>query len=152
MLVDLERNDLGRVCEAGSVKVSKFRSVESYSHVHHLVSRVRGRLRAGLGLPELLAAGFPGGSITGAPKIRCQEIIHDLEGQARGWYTGSLGWWEPRARRADLNILIRSIFIKAGMAYASVGAGVVLDSDPQAEWQETLAKSAALLAALGRSR
>ena len=152
MLVDLERNDLGRVCEPGSVKVANYRSVESYSHVHHLVSRVRGRLRSGLGLPEVLAAGFPGGSITGAPKIRCQEIIHALEGQARGWYTGSLGWWEPRAGRADLNILIRSIFFKAGRAYASVGAGVVMDSEPQAEWEETLAKSAALLAALGRKR
>ncbi|HXB96783.1 MAG TPA: anthranilate synthase component I family protein [bacterium] len=152
MLVDLERNDLGRVCEPGSVKVSRYRGVETYSHVHHLVSRVRGRLRAGLGLADLLAAGFPGGSITGAPKIRCQEIIHGLEGQARGWYTGSLGWWEPRAGRADLNILIRSIFVKAGRAYASVGAGVVLDSDPQAEWEETLAKSAALLAALGSPR
>ena len=151
MLVDLERNDLGRVCEPGSVKVSNYRSVESYSHVHHLVSRVSGRLRAGLGLPELLAAGFPGGSITGAPKIRCQEIIHALEGQARGWYTGSLGWWDPRAGSADLNILIRSIFFKAGRAYASVGAGVVMDSEPQAEWEETLAKSAALLAALGRN-
>ena len=150
MRVDLERNDLGRVCRAGSVKVSNYRSVESYSHVHHLVSQVSGRLRAGQGLPELLAAGFPGGSITGAPKIRCQQIIHAVEERARGWYTGSLGWWDPRAHSADLNILIRSVFVKAGRAYASVGAGVVLDSDPQAEWDETLAKSAALLAALGR--
>lgn len=150
MLVDLERNDLGRVCVGGSVQVPRFRVVESYSHVHHLVSQVTGRLKPGLGLPQLLEAGFPGGSITGAPKLRCRRIIQAQEGQARGWYTGSLGWWEPRRRAADLNILIRTVFLKAGRAYASVGAGIVLDSDPRLEWEETQAKGAALRRALGR--
>lgn|GEM_PF-1790880 len=150
MLVDLERNDLGRVCVAGSVTVPRFRVVQSYAHLHHLVSQVRGRLRPGLGLLDLLQAGFPGGSITGAPKLRCMQVIHALEGQARGWYTGSLGWWDPRRGEADLNILIRTIFLKAGTAYAPVGAGIVLDSDPQAEWEETLVKAEALLRALGR--
>lgn len=149
MLVDLERNDLGRVCEPGSVRVPAFRLVQSYSHVHHLVSRVTGTLLPGLGLPDLLRAGFPGGSITGAPKIRCMEIIASLEGRARGWYTGSLGWWDPRARKADLNILIRTLFVQGGRASAHVGAGIVLDSRPEAEWRETLAKAGALFRALG---
>jgi anthranilate/para-aminobenzoate synthase component I len=149
MLVDLERNDLGRVCVPGSVTVPRFRVLRSYSHVHHLVSQVRGTLLPGKSLPELLAAGFPGGSITGAPKIRCMEVIAALEGRSRGWYTGSLGWWDPRGRAADLNILIRTLFVAKGRASASVGAGVVLDSDPEAEWRETLDKAGALLAALG---
>jgi para-aminobenzoate synthetase component 1 len=149
MLVDLERNDLGRVCVAGSVRVPRFEAVESYSHVHHLVSRVRGRLRKGCGLPEVLAAGFPGGSITGAPKIRCMEIIARLERRARGWYTGSLGWWDPRRGEADMNILIRTLFVRAGRASASVGSGIVMDSDPESEWRETLSKAAAMVEALG---
>jgi len=152
MLVDLERNDLGRVCAPGSVRVPRLAFVESYSHVHHLVSLVRGRLRPGRGLPELLAAGFPGGSITGAPKIRCMEIIARLEGRARSWYTGSLGWWDPRQGRADLNILIRTLFVSGGKAWGSVGAGIVLDSVPELEWRETRSKAAALLAALGAGR
>jgi anthranilate/para-aminobenzoate synthase component I len=151
MLVDLERNDLGRVCVAGSVKVPRFQVVHSYSHVHHLVSQVRGLLLPGLSLPDVLAAGFPGGSITGAPKIRCMEIIAELEGRARGWYTGSLGWWDPRRREADLNILIRTLFIAKGRASAGVGAGIVLDSKPLAEWKETLDKAKALQLALGRT-
>jgi anthranilate/para-aminobenzoate synthase component I len=151
MLVDLERNDLGRVCEPGSVTVPRFRVIETYAHLHHLVSQVRGRLKPGLGLLDLLAAGFPGGSITGAPKLRCMQAIHALEPQARGWYTGSLGWWDPKHGRADLNILIRTVFLKAGRAYASAGAGIVLDSDPRAEWDETLVKARALLRALGKA-
>jgi para-aminobenzoate synthetase component I len=149
MLVDLERNDLGRVCVPGSVRVPRFQEVQSYSHVHHLVSQVVGTLLPGKTLPHLLAAGFPGGSITGAPKIRCMEIIAALEGRARGWYTGSLGWWDPRLRAADLNILIRTLFVARGRAGAGVGAGIVLDSKPEAEWRETLAKAGALLSALG---
>lgn len=149
MLVDLERNDLGRVCVPGSVRVPEFERVESYSHVHHLVSRVQGKLSKGKGLPEVLAAGFPGGSITGAPKIRCMEIIAALEGRARGWYTGSLGWWDPRRSEADMNILIRTLFVEAGKASAAVGSGIVMDSDPESEWRESLSKAAALLAALG---
>lgn len=150
MLVDLERNDLGRVCVAGSVSVPRFRVLRSHAHLHHLVSQVRGRLRPGLGLLDLLAAAFPGGSITGAPKLSCLRVIRALEGRARGWYTGSLGWWDPRRGQADLNILIRTAFLKGGQAYVSVGAGIVLDSQPQAEWDETLLKATALLRALGR--
>ncbi len=149
MLVDLERNDLGRVCAAGSVRVVRLGEVRSLSHVHHLVSRIRGRLRPGLDLPDLLQAGFPGGSITGAPKVRCMEIIAELEGRRRGWYTGTLGWWDPKARRADLNILIRTLFVRGGRAIGDVGAGIVVDSRPAAEWRETLAKAEALLRALG---
>ena len=149
MLVDLERNDLGRVCVPGSVKVPRFKEVRSYSHVHHLVSQVCGTLLPGLALPQVLAAGFPGGSITGAPKIRCMQIIADLEPEARAWYTGSLGWWDPRLRKADLNILIRTLFVADGKAMAGVGAGIVIDSKPEAEWRETLAKAGALLLALG---
>jgi anthranilate/para-aminobenzoate synthase component I len=149
MLVDLERNDLGRVCMPGSVKVPRFQVLQSYSHVHHLVSQVVGTLLPGKSLPQVLAAGFPGGSITGAPKIRSMEIIAALEGRARGWYTGSLGWWDSRSRSADLNILIRTLFVAKGRAGASVGAGIVLDSKPEAEWRETQAKAGALLSALG---
>jgi len=149
MLVDLERNDLGRVCVPGSVRVPRFQVLRSYSHVHHLVSQVVGTLSPGKSLPHLLAAGFPGGSVTGAPKIRSMEIIAALEGRARGWYTGSLGWWDPRLRAADLNILIRTLFVARGRAGASVGAGIVLDSKPEAEWRETQAKAGALLSALG---
>jgi para-aminobenzoate synthetase component 1 len=150
MLVDLERNDLGRVCRGGSVKVPDFRIVQSFAQVHHLVSRVTGTLKAGLELPDIYAAAFPGGSITGAPKIRCMEIITALEQEARGWYTGCLGVWEPRAREADVNILIRTIYLRAGRAYWQVGAGIVADSNPALEWRETLAKAEGLERALFR--
>jgi anthranilate/para-aminobenzoate synthase component I len=151
MLVDLERNDLGRVSVGGSVKVPKLKTVQSFAHVHHLVSQVTGRLKPGLDLSGVYAAAFPGGSITGAPKIRCMQIITELEREARGWYTGCLGWWEPRARQADVNILIRTLFLKGGRAYWQVGAGVVADSVPAKEWRETLAKAKGLEAALFRS-
>lgn len=152
MLVDLERNDLGRVCAGGSVKVPRFKAVQSFRHVHHLVSRVTGTLKPGLSLPQVYEAAFPGGSITGAPKIRCMHIISALERESRGWYTGSLGWWDPKAGQADSSILIRSIFIKGGMAYWQVGAGIVADSKPASEWAETLAKSKGLERALFRTR
>jgi para-aminobenzoate synthetase component I len=152
MLVDLERNDLGRVCVGGSVKVPQFRTVQSFAHVHHLVSQVTGTLKPGVGLPQVYAAAFPGGSITGAPKIRCMQVITALEREARGWYTGALGWWDPKAGQADANILIRSLFIKDGRAYWQVGAGVVADSVPAKEWAETLAKAKGLERALFRSK
>jgi para-aminobenzoate synthetase component 1 len=151
MLVDLERNDLGRVSVGGSVRVPKLKTVQSFAHVHHLVSQVTGTLKPGLDLSDVYAAAFPGGSITGAPKIRCMEIITALEREARGWYTGCLGWWEPRVQQADVSILIRTIYLKAGTAYWPVGAGIVADSKPKAEWRETLSKAKGLEKALFRS-
>jgi anthranilate/para-aminobenzoate synthase component I len=148
MTVDIERNDLSRVCRPGSVRVKGLMELESYSHLHHLVSRVEGTLKEGLDLPDLFRAAFPGGSITGAPKIRCMEIIAELEGERRGLYTGALGYWDPIHRRADFNILIRTIFLSQGRAVWQVGAGIVADSDPELEWQETLHKAAALKLAL----
>lgn len=148
MLVDLERNDLGRVCVGGSVKVPRFKVVQSFSHVHHLVSQVTGTLKAGLRLPDVYRAAFPGGSITGAPKIRCMQVIHALEPRARGWYTGCLGWWDPKRGIADVNILIRTAYLKAGRAYWQVGAGVVADSVPAKEWRETLDKAKGIERAL----
>ncbi len=148
MIIDLERNDLGRVCEYGSVKVPELITLEEYATVFHLVSTVTGRLRPGLDVIDLLKASFPGGSITGAPKIRAMEIIDELEEVKRGLYTGSLGWigWDGDA---DLNIVIRSFVVKDGRAYLQVGGGVVADSDPEAEYQETLHKARGLLRALG---
>lgn len=148
MTVDIERNDLGRVCQAGSVLVDGLMSVESYSHVHHLVSKVKGDLLPGLDLPDLFRAGFPGGSITGAPKIRCMEIIAELEKERRGLYTGALGYWDPVHQRADFNIVIRTLFLYQGRAHWQVGSGIVADSVPEKEWEETLAKAAALKQAL----
>jgi anthranilate/para-aminobenzoate synthase component I len=148
MLVDLERNDLGRVCRTGTVRVEEFMKVEPLSHVHHIVSRITGRLKPGKSILDLLAAGFPGGTITGAPKIRSMQIIAELEKQDRGLYTGSAGYWDPFHRRGDFNILIRTIVLKNGQAHFRVGAGIVADSDPQKEWEETLHKAAALIEAL----
>ena len=148
MLVDLERNDLGRVCALGSVKVPKFKTVESYAHVHHLVSQVTGRLAKGKDFFDVLQAGFPGGSITGAPKPRVLRAIAELEGERRGWYTGGLGYWDPVAGRADFNILIRGAAAKEGRLHWNVGSGIVADSRPAAEWRETLAKGKAILKVL----
>ncbi len=149
MLVDLERNDLGRVCRAGSVAVEELMATEGYSHVHHIVSRVVGRLKAGHDIWDLLASGFPGGTITGAPKIRCMQVIRELEEEARGLYTGSLGYWDPFHDLADFNILIRTVLLKDGMATFQVGAGIVADSDPAREWEETLHKAGAIKESLG---
>jgi anthranilate/para-aminobenzoate synthase component I len=148
MLVDLERNDLGRVCVPGSVKVPRFKTVETYAHVHHLVSQVRGRLAPGKDFMDLLRAGFPGGSITGAPKPRVLEAIAELEGQRRGWYTGGMGYWDPLRDRADFNILIRTAWAQAGKLTWSVGGGIVADSKAKKEWVETLAKGKAILKVL----
>lgn len=147
MLIDLERNDLGRVCEPGSVAVSELMSLESYAHVHHIVSNVRGRLRAGAGPGEVLRAVFPGGTITGCPKVRAMEIIAELEGEGRGPYTGAMGYLS-RCGRLDTNILIRSLVVQDGIVTLRAGAGIVADSQPQAELAETRAKARGLLLAL----
>jgi anthranilate synthase component 1 len=148
MLIDLERNDLGRVCEAGSVRVDEFMTIESYSHVHHIVSNVRGRLRADVTPGNVLAAVFPGGTITGCPKIRCMEIIAELEGVARGAYTGSLGYLN-RDGTMDLNILIRTLQVAGRELTVRAGAGIVADSIPERELEETRAKARGVLRAVG---
>jgi aminodeoxychorismate synthase component I len=149
MLVDLERNDLGRVCEYGSVQVEDFMCIEQYSHVSHLVSNVTGELRRDVSRRDLVKAVFPGGTITGVPKIRCMEIIEELEPTRRGPYTGSLGYvsWSGDL---DFNILIRSLVLTKDRGYLQVGAGIVADSDPDSEYDETLHKAGAFLTALGR--
>ena len=148
MLIDLERNDLGRVCEAGSVQVDELMVVESYAHVHHIVSNVRGRLRGEVTPGQAIAAVFPGGTITGCPKVRCMQIIAELEGVGRGAYTGAMGWLS-RDGAMDLNILIRSAEVADATLRFRTGAGIVMDSDPQRELDETRAKARGMLRALG---
>ncbi|HZX79681.1 MAG TPA: aminodeoxychorismate synthase component I [Lysobacter sp.] len=148
MLIDLERNDLGRVCAAGSVEVDELMTVESYAHVHHIVSNVRGRLRAGVTPGEVIRAVFPGGTITGCPKVRCMQVIAELEGVGRGAYTGAMGWIAPNGGM-DLNILIRSAEVEGREVRFRTGAGIVIDSDPQRELDETRAKARGMLRALG---
>lgn len=148
MLIDLERNDLGRICEPGSVEVSELMTIESYAHVHHIVSNVRGRLRQGVGPGEVLKAVFPGGTITGCPKLRAMQIIAELEGTGRGPYTGAMGYLS-RCGRLDTNILIRSLVCEPSQITFRAGAGIVADSDPRAELAETRAKARGLLMALG---
>jgi para-aminobenzoate synthetase component 1 len=147
MIVDLERNDLGRSCEYGSVHVPELFRLESFSHVHHLVATVRGRLRVGTTPLECLRAAFPGGSITGAPKIRAMEIIEELEPVCRGVYSGAIGWVDARGN-AEWNIAIRTMVVRQAKVHFHVGGGVVADSDPEAEYEETLAKARGMLAAL----
>ncbi|MBA4067378.1 MAG: aminodeoxychorismate synthase, component I [Isosphaera sp.] len=147
MIVDLLRNDLGRVCEFGSVTVPRVCEVETFRYVHHLVSEVRGKLRPGVGPLDLLAAAFPGGSVTGAPKVRAMEIIAELEPTARGPYCGSLGWVGFDGAM-DTNILIRTFTAGRGWVQFPVGGGIVADSDPAREYEETLHKAAGLLRAL----
>ncbi|MBB5015235.1 aminodeoxychorismate synthase component I [Rehaibacterium terrae] len=148
MLIDLERNDLGRVCTAGSVEVDELMTVESYAHVHHIVSNVRGRLRPGVTPGQAIRAVFPGGTITGCPKVRCMQIIAELEGEGRGPYTGALGYLN-RDGDMDLNILIRSAWLAGDALQFRTGAGIVIDSDPVHELDETRAKARGLLRALG---
>ena len=147
MLIDLERNDLGRVCEAGSVTVDELMVIESYAHVHHIVSNVRGRLRADVTPIDALLAVFPGGTITGCPKIRCMQIIAALEQEGRGFYTGSLGYLSADDQ-ADFNILIRTLTIHEDEVELRAGAGIVADSIPEQELAETRAKAHGLLLAL----
>lgn len=147
MIVDLMRNDLGRVCEAGSVRVSKHREVERYSHVMHTVSTVTGRLKKGCRFGDVIAAVFPGGSVTGCPKKRTMEIIHELEEFHRDVYCGSAGYLSMSGNM-DLNILIRTLLAKNGAVYFHSGGGIVIDSDAEKEFEETLHKAEALIRAL----
>jgi para-aminobenzoate synthetase component 1 len=147
MIVDLERNDLARICAAGTRKVVQHRTIEAYPTVFHAVATVAGRLREGISFRDILKAVFPGGSITGAPKIRSMEIIDETEPTDRGVYTGSIGFIGLDGS-VCLNIAIRTIIIKAGIAFAQTGGGIVADSNPQAEWAETITKARALLAGI----
>jgi anthranilate synthase component 1 len=146
MLIDLERNDLGRVCEAGSVSVNEYMVTESYAHVHHIVSNVRGTLRRDRSPIDALRALFPGGTITGCPKVRCMQIIAELEGEGRGAYTGSLGWLGNDGD-ADFNILIRTLTMNGPDIELRAGGGIVADSIPEREIEETRAKARGLLRA-----
>lgn len=155
MLVDLERNDLGRVCQWGSIRVNELLTVEYYSHVMHLVSNVVGQLQPTKNAIDLIEAVFPGGTITGCPKVRCMEIIEALEPVRRSLFYGSCGYLDRRGN-LDLNILIRTLLIEKRSRYqhpvsvwGQVGAGIVADSDPQREWREALQKAKAQLLALG---
>ncbi len=150
MLIDLERNDLGRVCEAGTVAVEELMAIESYVHVHHIVSSVTGVLRRDVTPIEVLRAVFPGGTITGCPKHRCMQIIAELEGAARGAYTGSLGLL-GRDGDMDFNILIRTMTVAGRTIEFRAGAGIVADSDPERELEECRAKARGLLAAFGET-
>ena len=148
MLIDLERNDLGRLCLPGTVEVDDLMVLESYAHVHHIVSNVRGRLRGDVSAGQAIAATFPGGTITGCPKVRCMEIIQELEPAGRGAYTGAMGYLGTDGRM-DLNILIRTIVTRGASAWFRAGAGIVADSDEDAEIHEMQAKARGLLPALG---
>jgi para-aminobenzoate synthetase component I len=147
MLVDLERNDLGRVCRYGSIEVDEFLTIERYSHVMHIVSNVVGEIRAEASSVDLIRAVFPGGTITGCPKVRCMEIIEELEPMRRSLFYGSCGWLAPNGD-LDLNILIRTLLVTKDSVYGQVGAGIVADSDPLQEYLESVQKAKALLAAL----
>lgn len=147
MIVDLERNDLGRVCRIGSVHVSPLFAVEKYTGLQHLVSAVRGRLSPGLGPCDAIRALFPGGSITGAPKIRAMEIIHELEPDPRGIYTGAIGWITPEGE-SRMNLAIRTLIHRPGLLDLQVGGGIVFDSTPHAEYEECRLKGQAMARAV----
>jgi len=148
MLIDLERNDLGRICRPGSIEVDQMMVLETYAHVHHIVSNVRGLLAEGIEPGTAIRAVFPGGTITGCPKVRCMEIIQELEAGPRGAYTGSMGWL-ARDGSMDLNILIRTMEMGPDEVRFRAGAGIVFDSTPVAELAKTRAKVKGLLLALG---
>ncbi|TMU82973.1 aminodeoxychorismate synthase, component I [Bacillus sp. BHET2] len=150
MLVDLERNDLGRVCEYGTVEVNEFMVIEKYSHVMHIVSNVRGTLDDTKSGADLIRSVFPGGTITGAPKVRTMEIIEELEPVRRGIYTGSIGWIGVNGDM-ELNIVIRTMLVKEGKGHIQAGAGVVIDSNPKYEYKESLKKAKALWVAKARA-
>jgi anthranilate synthase component 1 len=147
MLIDLERNDLGKVSRPGTVSVDELMVLESYAHVHHITSNVRGKLASGIEPERAIGALFPGGTITGCPKVRCMEIIHELEQQPRGAYTGAMGYLCYDGN-LDLNILIRTLAQQGTFAAFLTGAGVVADSDPQSELAETRAKARGLAKAI----
>ena len=147
MLIDLGRNDIGRVCKTGSVKISEKMVIERYSHVMHIVSNVEGTLRDDVGPMDVLRATFPAGTLSGAPKIRAMEIIDEVEPERRGVYGGAVGYWSWGGNM-DMAIAIRTAIIKNGRLYAQAGAGIVYDSNPDSEWQETLNKAGAVIAAI----
>ena len=147
MLVDLGRNDLGRVCEYGSVEVEELMAVETYSHVIHIVSRVAGRLREGVSPMDALEASLPAGTLSGAPKIRAMQIIDELEPAKRGPYGGAVGYLSYTGE-LDTCIYIRSALVKDGRVHVQAGAGIVADSDPDYETRETEAKAGAVLEAI----
>src|SRR5262249_31664055 len=150
MLVDLGRNDVGRVAEFGTVETNEYMLVERYSQVMHLVSNVRGRARAELAPLEVVRACFPAGTVSGAPKVRAMEIIEALEPVRRGGYAGAVGHFDYHGN-LDLAIAIRTLVYANGRAYWGVGAGIVADSDPEAEWNETMNKGRALWLAIQRA-
>ncbi|WP_223789005.1 aminodeoxychorismate synthase component I [Marinicella meishanensis] len=147
MLIDLERNDIGKVCRTGTVAVNELMVVESYQHVHHIVSNIKGTLKPDATVVDAIKALFPGGTITGCPKIRCMEIIHAIEQRDRGCYTGSLGYINHNGQ-VDLNILIRTVGMLDSKAHFNAGAGIVFDSDPDAELAETRHKAQGMINAL----
>ena len=149
MIVDLMRNDLSRVCAPGTVRVAELFGLEHYATVHHLVSTVVGDLTPGTDGLDLLRASFPGGSITGAPKVRAMEIITELEPSERGVYCGSIGYWSVTGA-LDSSIAIRTMLAVAGRVYFSAGGGIVADSDPEQEYRETLDKARGMIDALVR--
>ncbi len=151
MLVDLGRNDVGRVAEIGSVHVDEFQVIERYSHVMHIVSNVRGQLREGCDAIDLLRATFPAGTLSGAPKVRAMEIIEELEPTRRGIYGGCVGYIDHRGNM-DTCIAIRTMLVKDGRLHIQAGGGIVADSDPAAEYEETLHKAGALLGAVERAQ
>jgi anthranilate synthase component 1 len=152
MLVDLGRNDVGRIAEYGSVQVTDYMTVERYSHVLHLVSQVQGTLRAELDAMDAFRATFPAGTMTGAPKVRAMQIIDELEPERRGPYAGAIGYIAAGGARMDLAITIRTCVIADGIASVQTGAGIVQDSQPALEWIETENKARAILTAIGRVR
>ncbi len=147
MLIDLERNDLGRVCQPGSIEVNELMVRETYQHVHHIVSNVRGEIRNNITPGDIIRAVFPGGTITGCPKVRCMEIIHELENTARGAYTGSMGYVNDNGDM-DLNILIRTLITDNQSVTFRAGGGIVADSNAGREVEETRSKAKGLLRAL----
>ena len=151
MLVDLARNDLGRVCEYGTVQVPEFMTIQAYSHVQHIVSRVTGRLRHDSTGMDLLRAVFPAGTVTGAPKVRAMQIIEELEVGARGPYAGAVGYFSSNGN-ADFAITIRTLFAQHGYCYLQSGAGIVADSVPDREWIESERKTAALFTAMDQAQ
>ena len=147
MLVDLARNDLGRVCVPGSVRLERYMDVERYSHVMHIVSRVFGQIASGRDAVDLLRATFPAGTVSGAPKVRAMQIISELEGRRRGAYAGAVGYL-GFGGDMDTCIALRTMVLRDGVAYLQSGCGIVADSDPGEEYQEAMNKVAALAAAI----
>jgi anthranilate synthase component 1 len=152
MLVDLGRNDVGRIAAFGSVRVTELMRIERYSHVLHIVSQVEGTIGGDSSAIEVFRATFPAGTMTGAPKVRAMEIIDELEPERRGPYAGAVGYIAAGDRRMDLAITIRTCVVAGGVASVQAGAGIVADSVPEREWEETENKARAILTAVGRVR